>query len=469
MDTLLTISDFVGRFHPVLVHLPVGILLLAVFFYFLSRKQRYHALEPAVAMSLLVGTIAGLFSCITGYLLSQSGDYDEGLLSKHQWFGIGLTIMSGIAYYSAYKKHQYLKWLLLLLAVLISITGHLGGTITHGEGYLTSALNNDADNSAAVKPIANVQEAMAYSDIVRPILKSKCYSCHAAAKQKGRLRLDEPSYILKGGKGGEVVVAGSAGESEMIHRILLAKDNEDHMPPKQKPQLTSQEKELLSWWVNTGADFNKKVAALEQPQKIKACLAALQSGNKDGPVLLSDIPVKEVEKADQHIIEKLKAMNVSVSAVSQTSNYLSVNLVAADTVTNELWSLLKKIEAQLIWIKASNKKISDTGLKAIGELSALTRLSLENTSITDAGLVHLNKLTQLQYLNLSSTGITGKGLSLVNGLKNLKQLFLYKSAVNAEDFSSVKKYFPAAAIDTGGYQLAFLATDTMIVKAKKVK
>ncbi len=463
----MTISEFIGRFHPVLVHLPVGILLMAVFFYFISRKQQYRALDAAVAISLLVGTVAGLFSCITGYLLSQSGDYDEALVLKHQWLGITLTVISGIAYYSAFKKHPSLKWLLLLMAVLIGITGHLGGTITHGEGYLTAGLSSDNEVATVVKPMANVQEALAYEDIIQPILKSKCYSCHAASKQKAKLRLDEPSHILKGGKGGKVLVAGSAGESEMIQRIMLAKDNKDHMPPKEKPQLTTQETELLTWWVNTGADFNKKVAALEQPQKIKDCLAALQSGNKTAATVISDIPVTEVEKADQQVIEKLRKMDISVAAVSQTSNYLSVNLVAADTITTELWSLLKKLEKQVIWIKANNKKISDADMKALGALSALTRLSLESAAITDLGLGHLNKLSQLQFLNLSATGITGKGLSAIIGLKNLKQLFLYKTAVHREELTSVKKQFPAASIDTGGYQLAFLATDTMIEKRKK--
>ncbi|MFZ1527819.1 MAG: c-type cytochrome domain-containing protein [Ferruginibacter sp.] len=465
----MTISEFVGRFHPVLVHLPVGILLLAVLLYFLSFKKQFESLRPAVQISLLAGLVSGAFSCITGFLLSQSGDYDEALVFKHQWFAIGMTVITGIAWFMAVKKHKYLKWVLLLTAVLLTITGHLGGSITHGEGYLTASLSAEDNKEAATKPIANVQQALVYQDIIQPILKTKCYSCHAASKQKGKLRLDEPSFILKGGAEGKVIIPGSAGESDLIKRILLATDNEDHMPPKEKPQLTSQQTELLAWWVNNGADFNIKVAEINQPPKIKTCLDALQSGTKAEATMLADIPAKEVEKADPSILAQLRRLNVSVTAVSQTSNYLTANMVAADSITNEVWLLLKKLNKQLIWLKANNKKLADSNFSGISALTELRRLSIDNSSVTDNGMQFLDKLSQLQYLNLSGTHISGKGLESLRSLKNLKQLYLYNTAIGPADATALKKVFPKTLIDTGGYKLEFLPADTMIVKAKTIK
>ena len=111
----------------------------------------------------------------------------------------------------------------------------------------------------AAKNITDVQEAKLYEDIVQPVLQTKCYSCHGPQKQKGKLRMDNPQFILKGGKNGEIVLAGKADESEMIKRILLPENDKKHMPPKQKPQLTEKETMLLHWWVQQGADFNKKV------------------------------------------------------------------------------------------------------------------------------------------------------------------------------------------------------------------
>ncbi|HQX86001.1 MAG TPA: hypothetical protein PKV23_10970, partial [Aestuariivirga sp.] len=118
------------------------------------------------------------------------------------------------------------------------------------------------------KPIANVQQAVVYTDIVQPILQSKCYSCHGPAKQKGKLRLDEPPFIDKGGEEGKVLIAGNAGESEMIKRLLLPLDNKDHMPPKQKSQLTKAEIELLSWWVASGAPWRPRGTALKGQNRV---------------------------------------------------------------------------------------------------------------------------------------------------------------------------------------------------------
>ena len=49
---LFSIPEFIGRFHPVLVHLPIGILLLAALFQLLSVKEKFRSLEAALAMGL---------------------------------------------------------------------------------------------------------------------------------------------------------------------------------------------------------------------------------------------------------------------------------------------------------------------------------------------------------------------------------------------------------------------------------
>ena len=68
-----------------------------------------------------------------------------------------------------------------LLALIV--TGHLGGSITHGEGFLTGT---EDENVIVKKPvIKDVQQAKVYNDVVQPILAQKCYSCHNKSRQKG--------------------------------------------------------------------------------------------------------------------------------------------------------------------------------------------------------------------------------------------------------------------------------------------
>ncbi|MGN6495390.1 MAG: c-type cytochrome domain-containing protein, partial [Agriterribacter sp.] len=74
--TLLSISGFLGRFHPVLVHLPIGILLLGVLMHWLSRKEQFQNLRPAIGITLLLGALGAILSCISGWLLAEGGEYE---------------------------------------------------------------------------------------------------------------------------------------------------------------------------------------------------------------------------------------------------------------------------------------------------------------------------------------------------------------------------------------------------------
>jgi uncharacterized membrane protein/mono/diheme cytochrome c family protein len=463
-------TDFIGRFHPVFVHMPIGILILAVVFYFLSLNQKYASLNTAVKYSLLLGFIAAVLSCITGYLLSNSGDYDEGIVSKHQWLGIATTVVAAITYYLFAKQKQCLKWLMPLLLLLLIITGHLGGTLTHGEGYLTNGLSSQKNNNtASIKPIANAQQAVVYAGIIQPILQTKCYNCHSSAKQKGKLRLDEPAFITKGGEHGKTIVPGNISESELIKRILLPQTNEDHMPPTSKPQLTPAQIDLLHWWVAQGADFNKKSSELTQTDKIKFHLDALQAGSKEDDSQSGEtyIPNIKTDKAPDTLLRQLINEGIAVSPVSQGSSYLSVSFAAVDTITNKHLQLLSKISKQIVWLKLGGTSITDDQLATIARLQQLTRLSLEKTAVSDRGLAFVNTLISIGYLNLSFTKVTEKGVAGLKGLKNLKQLYLFGTGITPQGYRQIKNMYKMATVDTGGYKLALLVTDTMIVKAPK--
>ena len=192
------------------------------------------------------------------------------------------------------------------IIVLITITGHLGGSLTHGSGYLAEGLHSGDEGGAALKPIPNIQEAALYADVVQPLFQARCYGCHGPNKQKGKLRLDKQEFILKGGKDGKVIEPGKADESEMIERLLLPAEDEDHMPPKEKPQLTQGEISLLHWWINTGADFNKKVKEFPQTGQVKPILLALQSGASGEERKATDVPEASVGKADEDAVESFK-------------------------------------------------------------------------------------------------------------------------------------------------------------------
>ncbi|HMI03648.1 MAG TPA: c-type cytochrome domain-containing protein [Pedobacter sp.] len=463
--TLLSIPDFIGRFHPVLVHLPIGILLLGCLFQLMTIKSRFSALRAAVPFIYLLGGLGAVVSSVSGYLLSQSGDYDGNMVGIHQWLGISVSVISLVVYilYRKGVREALLNLTAVVLIVLITLTGHYGGSLTHGSDYLTSALNDDGKGKAAVPPVPNVQQALAYTHMIQPLLKNRCYSCHGADKQKGKLRLDTREFMLKGGEDGKAIIPGSAEESELIKRLLLPSSNEDHMPPKEKPQLTQEEIQLLTWWVMEGADFNKKVTELKQSEKIKPVLLSFQTGAAKAAEALSDVPAEEVTKADAALIAQLKQAGVVVIPVKGNSNYLSASFVTAKA-TPEVLKLLSGLKKQLVWLNMAGTGLDDNGLKMLSGLAALVRVNLSNTSVTDQGMASLKGLKHLQYINLVATKVTADGVEQLKELKELNSIYLYQTAVNKKDTERLKKLFHKVNLEFGGYIVPTLAKDTTEVK-----
>jgi uncharacterized membrane protein len=465
--------ELLGHFHPVLVHLPIGILMVALLMQWLSNKPKYKAVKQVVPIILLCGTIAALISCITGYLLSISDDYDQSLVNWHMWMAIGVVLTSAVLYSKERNPEIEVPQKLLSFGLLglLMVTGHLGGSLTHGSDYLTKPFfrifENDSVSNAAIKPLADAQEALAYANVVQPILQTKCYSCHNANKQKGRLRMDDISLLMKGGKHGEVIDLKNADSSELLKRLLLPADNEHHMPPKEKPQPTENQVALLQWWINNHADMKKKVKELDQPAKIKPILLALQR-----PEIIkkesTDIPIAAVEKADDNVIKQLIQKGIVILPVAQNSNYLMATLEQGKLPGKGDMELLIKLKKQLIWLKLNNSTIEKDAFQLLPKLSNVLKLNLSNTNISDNEVEKLQTLDSLHYLNLVGTKVTLQGILPLKKLKSLHSLFLYQTDIAREDFKTLESSFPKTKIDSGNYFVPLLAADTTLVKAKKM-
>jgi uncharacterized membrane protein len=468
----LSILEFIGHFHPLIVHLPIGILLTGIFLQWLSGKEKYKAFQSVVPVVLLAGAIAAFLSCITGWVLSLTDDYDKTLVSWHMWMGISVAFTSLLLYAKTINPKFGInrKLLTLILLTLILVTGHLGGSLTHGSDYLTKPLadifGKDTIANAVIKPVPNVQEAWVYSDVVKPILQTKCYSCHGENKQKGKLRMDDSLLLMKGGKDGKVIRPGNPTESDLIKRLLLPVDNEDHMPPKEKSQPSENQIALLEWWISQGAGFGKKVREVSQTDKISQMLFALQKTNVVEKEAM-DIPAVKVENADEGVIEKMKLRGIVVLPVAKNSHYLQANFVIDTVINNEDLQLLSAIQKQLIWLKLGYTNINNTNMVAIAHLGNLTRLNLEHTEISDKGLREVQALHNLQYLNLVGTKVTLQGVMQLKELKLLHSLYLYQTNINRRDWTEMQKAFQKTKIDSGGYLVTMLPTDTVIVKVKK--
>jgi uncharacterized membrane protein len=462
MPLLQVLFDFTGRLHPAIVHLPIGILLLACLFELLTNSTRYANFRPVIQTMIFWGMLAAIAAVVSGLLLEGSGEYEEEYVEPHEWVAITSAIFSIVLYilYKIHVKRKLVRITSLVVLALIAVTGHLGGNVTRGPEFLLEPFNQSANKVITLKPIPNIQNAAAFNDVVQPILKEGCYNCHGPNKQKGKLRFDDKEAIIKGGKSKKTLVAGKPEESEMIKRLLLPMDNEDHMPPKNKAQLTRQQISVLQWWINAGADFNKKVSELKQDGSIKPVLLALESGIAAPETEVTEIPDEPVNAVDSSVLRKLSEQGVIVMPVSRNSNYLSVSFVTISNKADTLVKSLEPLKKQLVSLKLDESNVNDSTLTDIADFTNLRRLQLSNTAITDNGLSQLKKLKDLGSLNLMGTKITSKGILELKDLKSLKYLYLYQTNVTAEEREQLKKSFPDTNLDFGNYTVPTLKTDT---------
>jgi hypothetical protein len=128
-------------------------------------------------------------------------------------------------------------------------------------GILATAPSRAAEPAATKKIDFNYQ--------IRPILSDKCFNCHGpdAGKRKAGLRLDTKDGAFAALKsGGHAIVPKDVEESELVARIN-AEDETDRMPPRSLGRtLSSREIELLTRWVEQGAEWKDHWAFLA-PEK----------------------------------------------------------------------------------------------------------------------------------------------------------------------------------------------------------
>ena len=264
--------ELLGRLHPLIVHFPIGLLVVAFFLELLTIRGTKKSLRDGIQMMVGIGAVTALLACLFGWLLTLSGNYGGDTLAYHKWTGIataGVALLTLFLLRKASRSHRREPWRVYrivfgLCLVGITVAGHLGASITHGENYLTEVLPWNQQESQAGELLAQYQTV---SDTplephqldklnleVRALFAHKCYKCHSTEKSEGDLILDTEDGVFTGGENGPILIAGNAGGSELIRRLKLPKSDEEAMPQKGKA-LTKDEIALVSLWINQGAHW----------------------------------------------------------------------------------------------------------------------------------------------------------------------------------------------------------------------
>ncbi len=244
--------EFLGKFHPLLVHLPIGFLLLLAALEWLVLRPGWKELATANRVILLLTIPAALASVICGWLLAADGGYDAIALFWHRWLGTGvavaviaLWVIRQRGWMTAYRRS------LFVTLVLLTVASHFGGSLTHGSDFLAWPKARSPETGPLTEEQLLAQPA--YATVIHPIFDKYCVSCHGADKSKGGLRMDTAALLVKGGDSGPPLDPPGAEYSLLGNRLNLPEDDDDHMPPAGKPQLSAAQLTVIKWWLDAGA------------------------------------------------------------------------------------------------------------------------------------------------------------------------------------------------------------------------
>jgi uncharacterized membrane protein len=272
---------FLGRFHVLVLHLPIGIIVALFVLEYLSRKERYRYLEAASPYLWGATAISAVFTVVLGFMHFAEGSFTGPSGDQHRFYGTvvavvaaGVALLRVSSFASSYKPLFFPASLVLL--VLVSITGHYGGNLTHGSTYLVEYAPQPLRSLAGLAPrrtITSVSTAEPFADVVGPMLVERCASCHNEDKQEADLVLTSYAGVMRGGESGRVVVAGNTQLSELLRRIELPHDDEEFMPADGKTPLTDQQVAIIRWWIEAGAPEGGTIGALEVPAETRTMLS----------------------------------------------------------------------------------------------------------------------------------------------------------------------------------------------------
>jgi len=411
-------QQFLGRFHPLAVHLPIGLLVLVPILEIAGAWR--PALREAAALVLSLAFITSLGSLTLGYLLAYGSGEAGSTVTYHMWGGIALTIgvvLCMLVRPSGSSPTLPFAYPLLLTCTLLTLawTAHEGGSITHGSNYLTqympASLKRLTPGSATPAQASNPTSF--YAKHIHPIFDANCVSCHGESKTSGGLRLDSYDQLMRGGKDGTAIVPGNPDKSLLLYRVTLPTSHKQFMPAEGKPPLRAEEIAWIRAWIQQGAS----------PTDATVAGVSILEPQPDAPLLpVGDYSALELEIQQMDKSQGAKLMPVS----SKPSDGLVLYTVdAASSFGDAQLAEFQKFAPYIVEAELGRTAVTNASFDTLAKFTHLRALHLEGTRVTGDGLAKLTSLSQLTYLNLSGTQVTQTAVAPLASMKNLHHLYLY--------------------------------------------
>jgi uncharacterized membrane protein len=433
----------VGRLHPLILHFPIVILMLAMvleFFRFRAEFVNERFYQNFTNYLLVLGALLSSLTVIMGLLLSREPGYEGGNLLWHKWFGVSVAFV-GYGVYLIRNTTKYTATLAktgaLVTVFCLIVAGHFGANLTHGDDFVLGPVMDKGKNKVPI------DKAFVYQDVIRPIFEAKCQSCHNADKMKGRLMLTSQAAIVKGGKNGRLFIPGDPAMSLLLQRVHMPETEKKHMPPTGKPQLTDEEKVLLYLWVKNKPDFKKKVIDLPATDSLRMIAATLLK-----PAESTD-EVYDFSAADDKDIKKLNNNYRVIYPLAEGSPALAVNIYNKSTYNIKILDELSPIKKQVVSLDLNKMPVKDADIKTIAQFENLCRLNLNFSDVTGAGLKELVSLKLLKSLSLAGVKLNATDVRQLAAIKSLTELAIWDTGLKTVDLVPLQKANKHVALLTG--------------------
>jgi len=410
--------QFVGRFHPLLVHLPIGMLVLLPLLEIAGTTR--PALREAAGFVLQIAVAACAITFVFGILLAYGSGVTGSTVTRHMWGGIVLLIELLVcltvrpAWAAALVQRVYPA---VLAGTLLTLTwtAHFGGSLTHGSDYLVRYIPGPLKRFIPSRSVGSdaAYAGSVYLRRIHPIFGAKCIACHGGSKEQAGLRLDLYELVMKGGKDGAIVAPRNPDGSLLLQRVTLSPSDQHFMPAEGRAPLSPDEISAIRAWILAGAS----------PTATSVPGIMMAAGNAELPLepvgdysnLMNDI---------RQMQQSSGAKLVPVSARASDGLILRTVDVAASFDDAQL-ARFERFAPFIVEAELGHTAVSDSCLDAISKFTHLRALHLEGTALTGRSLAKLTPLSHLTYLNLGGTKVTSTALAPLKNMPNLHRIYLF--------------------------------------------
>lgn len=434
---------WIGRLHPLLLHVPIGLSVLLLLLFALQKTISSADFKQIFRFVLHLTTSLTALTAVFGLFLSKEGGYDADLIQFHQWAGIGVNV-----FYTAFlgwterEGSTPKQWLYgAFLGVLAFLAaGHGGGNLTHGEGYLVAS-----EDAKGPKPLTD--ESIMYEAVIQPIIKQKCESCHNDQKTKGQLNMSSVAKILQGGKHGAIWKAGDAAHSHLVERMLLPLDAKEHMPPKGKAQLTADEQLILQAWIQEGASTDKSLKAYGPTSETVRLARKMQSA---GQALILSSKTYGFSAASEDKIAAVNTPFCSVYPLASDAPALQADFYVSKKFDVKTLENLSQVGDQIVGLNLSKMPVKNADISLISKFPNLEKLILNFTEVRAEALGNLAGNKQLQSLAIAGIPLKLEDAKhLISKIPNLREVFVWNTGLSTEEVALLKKQFPKIRWEAG--------------------